>query len=246
MQLLQRHLGRAGAEEFVASKLTALPKLTFTAGVHPHDAKTCNAETLQELRALAKHEHCVAIGECGLDYDRMFTAHEVQLEWCRKQVQLSVELGMPLFLHERDRDSQKGPSLGSARELLEILDSCKVEPQRVCIHCFTGSGDDLRPYVERGFFIGLTGFAGMKLRGGHIRELLRQGALPLNQLMIETDCPFMMPDKCYLPAELGIQGRRNEPCAMPGICRAVAECLGETPEQVAAITTRNAVKFFGL
>jgi len=100
--------------------------------------------------------------------------------------------------------------------------------------------------VERGFFIGLTGFAGMRQRGAHIRELLQQGALPLSQLMLETDCPYMMPDKCYLPAEVGIQGRRNEPCAMPGICRAVAECLGEKPEHVAAMTTANALRFFGL
>ena len=86
----------------------------------------------------------------------------------------------------------------------------------------------------------------MHLRGAHIRQLLRQGALPLRQLMLETDYPFMMPDKSYLPSDLGIQGRRNEPCAMPGVCKAVAECLEETPELVAAATTENALRFFGL
>jgi len=86
----------------------------------------------------------------------------------------------------------------------------------------------------------------MQQRGAHIRAMLQEGKLPLSQLMIETDCPFMMPDQCYLPSELGIQGHRNEPCAMPAVCRAVAECLGEAPEQVAAITTSNAKKFFSL
>lgn len=246
IRLLDKHLGRAAKQEFEAMSPIRLPTLAFTAGVHPHDAKTCGAETLQELRTLATHEQCAAIGECGLDYDRMFSPRAVQLEWCKAQVALAVELGMPLFLHERDRDAHKGPAIGFSPDLLDILDSCRVEPTRVCIHCFTGSGHALRTYVERGFLIGLTGFAGMKQRGAHIRELLQQGALPLNQLMIETDCPFMMPDKCYLPSELGIQGKRNEPCAMPGICRAVAECLGESPEQVAAITTANALRFFGL
>jgi len=246
MDLLQRHLGKAGLSEMQALKLQCLPKLVFTAGVHPHDAKSCNSETLSELRALASLDSCVSMGECGLDYDRMFSPKEVQLEWCRKQVALAVELGMPLFLHERDRDSSKGPALGSTQELVQILESCKVAPSRVCIHCFTGSRDSLRSYVERGYFIGLTGFVGMKTRGAHIREFLRQGDLPLSQLMIETDCPFMMPDKCYLPADVGIEGRRNEPCAMPGICAAVAECLGESPERVAEVTTQNATVFFGL
>lgn len=125
----------------------------------------------------------MAIGECGLDYDRMFSPQAVQLDWCRRQVELAVQLEMPLFLHERDRG--KGQRLGSAKELLSILEESKVEPKKVCIHCFTGEAQELKEYVSKGYFIGLTGFAGMKRRGSHIRELLQSGALPLKQLMIE-------------------------------------------------------------
>lgn len=147
----------------------------------------------------------------------MFSPRELQLEWCRKQVELAVELGMPLFLHERDVDSSKGRKLGSAADLQAILSDCKVEPKKVCIHCFTGNKEELKYYVSQGgrenwntyqgesqgwqaiwqfdigvvgripggYFIGLTGFAAMKKRGRHIREMLESGDLPLQQLMLE-------------------------------------------------------------
>lgn len=236
----------AAKQEVLACKITALPRLFFTAGVHPHDAKSCNAATLTTLRKLASSSVCVAIGECGLDYDRMFSPREVQLEWFQKQVALAVELGMPLFLHERDRDAAKGPRLGSATDLRKILEDCKVDPAKVCIHCFTGSAEDLREFVQRGFYIGLTGFAAMKQRGSHIRRLLQDGSLPVERLMLETDCPFMMPDASYLPQSIGMQARRNEPCAVPAVCKAVAECLQRKPEEVSRITTQTAVRFFGL
>ncbi|CAK9036840.1 unnamed protein product [Durusdinium trenchii] len=222
---IMKCVGAAARHEIEGTSLDRLPQLNFTAGVHPHDAKSCDSNTMAVLRELAAAPGCVSIGECGLDYDRMFSPREVQLEWCRKQVDLAVELGMPLFLHERDRDSNKGRPLGSSVDLRRILSESKVDPKKVCIHCFTGNGEDLRQYVSAGYFIGLTGFAGMKKRGAHIRQLLEQGALPLQQLMIETDCPFMLPDKEYLPDKLGIAGRKNEPCSMPAVCRAIAECL---------------------
>lgn len=201
-------------------------------------------DTIQELRLLARHTQCRAIGECGLDYDRMFTPRDVQLLVFRKQVELAVELKMPLFLHERD--AGRGPLLGSCRELLAILDECQVEPSLVCVHCYTGTEENLQAYLERGYFIGLTGFAGMRQRGSHIRKMLQKGVVPLKQLMIETDCPFMMPDKDYFPDDLGLQGRRMEPCGMPAVCRAVAECLGVEPADVARATTENARRFFRL
>lgn len=244
--LATQHLGAAAAREMQVQGITSLPKLTFTAGVHPHDARTCDSNTLDTLREMTDHRLCVAVGECGLDYDRMFSPREVQLEWCRKQVELAVELDKPLFLHERDRDSSKGPPMGSARDLQTILAESDAYPSRVCVHCYTGSEKNLREYISRGYFIGLTGFAGMKARGSHIRDYLARGIIPLNQLMIETDCPFMMPDKEYLPRDIGMNGRKNEPCAMPGVCQAVAECLGVSAQQVANATAENSARFFGI
>jgi len=247
MQLAERHLGAAAWGELCSLGMPALPSLTFTAGVHPHDAKGCDEHTIDILRGLAADDNCVSIGECGLDYDRMFTPRDVQLTWCRKQVELAVELGMPLFLHERDQDAKKGRgAMGSSRELLEILTSSGVEPSKVCVHCYTGDEETLKKYVSRGYFIGLTGFAGMRKRGAHIREFLSGNIIPLSQLMIETDCPFMMPDSEYIPPMLGLQDRRMEACALPAVCNAVAEAVGQSPEAIARITTENAVRFFGL
>lgn len=239
-------LGAAARLEVKAAKLEALPRLYFTAGVHPHHAKTCDGSTLAALTELAALERCVAIGECGLDYDRMFTPRATQMEWCRKQVELAVSIGMPLFLHERDRGVEKGGPLGSHQDLLNILDECNVESSRVCVHCYTGSREDLVDYVSRGFFIGLTGHAGMQTRGAHIRAALRAGTLPLSRLMLETDCPFMMPDRAYIPTELGIAGKKSEPCVMLSVCKAIAECYGVESNEVAEQTTNNARTFFGL
>ncbi|CAE8588893.1 unnamed protein product [Polarella glacialis] len=240
------YLGVASRKELDAAGIQRLPTLAFTAGVHPHDAKSCDGNTISTLRLLAEHPSCVAIGECGLDYDRMFTPREVQLEWCRKQVELAIELDMPLFMHERDRDAVKGAPLGSAGDLRKIIFESEIDPSKVCIHCFTGSDKDLKEYISRGYQIGLTGFAAMHKRGAHIRRFLEAGDLPLHHLMIETDCPFMLPDKQYLPDSLGIKARTNEPCCMPAVCRAVAECFRVAPEEVARQTTENAARFFGL
>merc|ERR1719316_2104218 len=125
----------------------------------------------------------------------MFSPRDVQLKWFEAQARLAAELQMPLFLHERDRDPDKGEPLGSAADLMRVLEAAGVEPERVCVHCFTGSTDVLQTYVRRGFRIGLTGFVGMRKRGAHVREAVASGLLPLEQLMVETDAPFMKPDK---------------------------------------------------
>lgn len=227
------------------AKHTAV-QLYCTAGVHPHDAKTCDEQTIDQLRELLQAPECVAVGECGLDYDRMFTRRDVQLDWCERQIALAAEVGAPLFLHERDVDADKGEALGSARDLMGILDRQAIEPGRVCVHCFTGSRDVLRAYVERGYTIGLTGFISMAERGADLREALRAGTIPLDQLMLETDSPFMKPDNVCLPNVSVLKRGQNEPCNMPAVCRTVAECLGLPEHIVARAVTDNTKKFFGM
>jgi TatD DNase family protein len=225
----------------------AAVRLFCTAGVHPHDAKSCNEQTISTLKALAQAPECVAIGECGLDYDRMFSARDVQLLWFERQVALAAELAMPLFLHERDRDTHKGKPLGSAADLMRILDSSGVQPEKVCIHCFTGSPENLREYARRGYRIGLTGFAAMRARGAHVREAVAAGQLPLEQLLLETDAPFMKPDKEFLPSACNaiIRGQ-CEPCVVPAVARALAECYRLPADEIARVTTATARGFFGL
>ncbi|KAK3286860.1 hypothetical protein CYMTET_5604 [Cymbomonas tetramitiformis] len=225
-------------------------RIFSTAGVHPHDASSCVdggdgvVSTEEELRRIYSSPWCVAIGETGLDYDRMFTPREVQLEWFRRQAALAVELQAPLFVHERDVDPDKGEPLGSHEDLCRIMDEVGIQPSRVCVHCFTGSEEQLKDYVRKGYNIGLTGFVGMRKRGAHVREALQNGSLPLERIMVETDSPFMQPDKVYIPKELGISYGKNEPCVVPAVVRAVAECMEVPEQQIAHATTQNALRFF--
>ena len=134
--------------------------------------------------------------------------------------------------------------------MLRLLDEFKIAPSRVCTHCFTGPEATLKEYVDRGYAIGFTGFIGMLKRGDHLRRVLKD-VVPLEQLLIETDCPFMRPDNRYLThpdgeSPLGFQGKRMEPAGMVAVCRAVAEVYEISPEELAAATTKNAVQFFNL
>jgi len=222
----------------------SIPSLRFTAGVHPNHLGSTRKDTMDALRTLAASPFCVAVGECGLDYERMGSPREEQIQWCRSQVSLAVELGKPLFLHERERD--KGPPLGAAKDLWQILEEYKVNPSQACIHCFTGSAQQLQEYVRKGYVIGLTGFIGMQRRAAHLRRALQEGILPLSQLVLETDSPYMMPDANYIPGSIGMQLRRMEPAAMPAVCQAVAECMGISAAEVAQATTANAKRLFNL
>lgn len=241
--------GSAAATRVATMHAGGPVRVYATAGMHPHDAAAWRGGaggTAAALRALLAGPRCVAVGECGLDYHRLRAPRPVQLAALRGQLELAAELRAPVFLHERERGPDKGPPLGSHADLVAAIDAVGVAPRRVLVHCFTGSADELRDYAARGYTVGVTGFVAIARRGAELRAALAAGALPLSQLVVETDAPFLRPDG--LPAELRIgRGRRgNEPCALPQIVRAVAACLGVSDAEVADATTRNAERFFGL
>ncbi|BFH60795.1 TatD family hydrolase [Paenibacillus azoreducens] len=203
-------------------------KMYATAGVHPHDVKGCGADTLGTLRKLAALPQVVAIGECGLDYNRDFSPRDVQRRWFREQIKLAEELDMPLFLHERDAH---GDFAAIMREHPEMIGKSVV-------HCFTGTGEELRTYLEMGFHIGITGWICDERRGQHLRELVKE--IPLERLMIETDAPYLTPrDMRPKP-----KGGRNEPAFLVHILETVASCMGMEAEDVAAGTARTTKAFF--
>ncbi|KAJ8962802.1 hypothetical protein NQ318_001201 [Aromia moschata] len=142
--------------------------LYSTAGIHPHDAKSYTDESWEELRHLAENLECVAIGECGLDYNRNFSEPEDQRTVFRKHIELAIELNKPLFVHERD----------AHEDLIEILDKFKGKLPPVLIHCFTGSSESALIYLERGFYIGLTGYLCKDKSDTGIRKLLRMVRFP--------------------------------------------------------------------
>jgi len=144
------------------------------------------------------------------------------------------------FIHEREAHD----------DLVKILEEFddgeegkKKQSLKICVHCFTGSEEELRYYVSRGYYIGITGFIAMKSRGERLREAVRRKALPLPQLMIETDSPYMCPDH---PQCKVYKRSRNEPCTLGITAQTLAECYDISVEKLAAETTQNAVEFFRL
>jgi TatD DNase family protein len=206
------------------------PKQLFsTAGVHPHDSKNCTEETMSELRRLAAHKEVVAIGECGLDFNRDFSPRPLQEKWFEAQVALAEEVQRPLFLHERDAQERFCAILKAVRKSVPAV-----------IHCFTAGREELRTYLDMGLHIGITGWICDERRGMHLRELVKE--IPPERLMIETDAPFLLPRTMAAKPKDG----RNEPAFLPYVLQTVAECFGKPAVEVAEATTRTARKFFGI
>jgi TatD DNase family protein len=190
-------------------------------------------ESRRALLEAARRDRVVALGECGLDFDRNFSPPLQQEAAFRLQLALGTELGLPLFCHER-----------AAHErfvaLLREIPRDKRPP--VCVHCFTGTRGELETYVAEGCFIGITGWIADVRRGGALREAVK--ALPLERLLLETDAPFLAPP---LPPTLGLSPvRRNEPCLLPLVLQALADAMGLEPAVVAEAASRNTATFFRL
>lgn len=237
-----------------ALRLTRLyPNILYsTAGIHPHDAKSWEEDTYRELELIASAGECVAVGECGLDFNRNFSPPDVQISVFEKQVELACKLGKPLFLHERDAHDT----------MVEILTKNLDRLPACVIHCFTGTKEQALKYLELGCYIGLTGYLWKDKSENGVRKILEEGAIPLDKLLVETDSPFMYPNTrasklpqhikdCLTERSVTFLQRyctfqRNEPCSLPVTVEMIAAYIKKTPEEVALATTFNALKVFGL
>jgi len=220
----------SGSEDAIRLAATQPRRFAATAGVHPHHASEFDAATGPALRALLESPHCVAVGECGLDFFRNFSTHEQQEHAYREQLRLAARMKMPVFLHQRDAHSH---FIGILREHLDGI-------PRAVAHCFTGAADELLAYLELGLYIGITGWICDERRGHHLKEIV--GEIPLDRIMIETDAPYLLP-RDLVPKP---KSRRNEPRHLAHILAVVAEAMQVEPEELAAATTANARRFFGL
>lgn len=202
--------------------------LAATAGVHPHDAKDVEPGWLDRLEALLAQPCVKAVGETGLDFNRNYSPREAQLAAFDAQIELAVRLAQPLFVHDRD----------SGGAVLERLLAHGPKPRQVVIHCFTGSALELEGYLSAGFLIGITGWICDERRGLELRELVR--LIPAQQLMIETDAPFLLPRTI----EPKPTTRRNEPANLIWVARCIAEARDQSVTDLIATTTDNARGFF--
>lgn len=210
---------------------TGIRNLYFTVGVHPHDAKSFYSDSsLQAMRELLAHPLAVAVGECGLDFNRDYSPRPVQLQVFLQQVKLACELQKPLFVHEREAHEAL---VGVLDELQQDVSVPPLPP--IVIHCFTGTETQALEYIRRGFCIGFTGTICKKERGAPLREILPK--LPLDRLMVETDAPFMGFKK---------KRRGSEPADVVDVARRLADVVGVPHETVFDVTTRTASAFFRL
>jgi len=204
--------------------------LFATAGVHPHDADGVSGDYLAELAELARQPLVKAIGECGLDFNRNFSAPDQQLKVFKEQIHLAKQLNMPLFLHQRDAFQSW------FSELQPFVDQI---PSMIA-HCFTGSKDELEKCLDVGMYIGITGWICDERRGKSLQEMV--SLIPLERLLIETDSPYLTP-RTIKPKP---KSSRNEPSYLPFIIEKIASVTARDHREIACQTSINARQVFNL
>lgn len=230
VQMVVTGASREGSRQALALARAHPGRLFATAGVHPHHALEVTEEAIAELRELLTQPEVVAVGECGLDYFRDFSPRHAQQRAFERQLELAIECGKPLFLHQRDAHD----------DLLAILKPYLPKCGPAVVHCFTGDERALRESLDAGCYIGITGWLCDERRGQHLRELVKR--IPADRLMVETDGPYLLP-RSLKPAP---KDRRNEPAFLPHIVHELARDRGEDVAVTAASTTATARGFFRL
>lgn len=194
-------------------------------GIHPNETGELNEERFQWLRERAKHPKNVAIGEIGLDYHWDTPEREIQKEWFVRQLGLAGEMNLPVIIHSRD----------AANDTYQILKEAQAETIGAIIHCFSYGIEQARQYLNMGFYLGIGGvvtFTNAK-RSKEVVEFA-----PLEQLVLETDCPYLAP--------VPNRGKRNSSLNLPYVVKEIARLKNTDYETVVRVTSENAKKFYRL
>ena len=214
-----------GAKESVA--LAKRYSFAYAAvGIHPDHAKELNEAEFEVLRRLAAEDKVVAIGEIGLDYYWDATEREQQKYWFRRQLTLAHEKDLPVVIHSRE----------AAADTLEIIKEAYLASAKTLtgvIHCFSYGVELAREYVAMGFYLGVGGVATFK-NGRKLKEVIE--AVPLEQIVLETDCPYLAP--------VPFRGKRNSSELLSYVVKAIAELKGISEEEVERITWENACRLY--
>ncbi|MBK7643533.1 MAG: TatD family hydrolase [Planctomycetes bacterium] len=193
-----------------------------TAGIHPHDAQHADAATRAAIEELCAAPECVAVGETGLDWFKQFSPREAQLASFRWQLALARRLDKPVIVHCRD----------AHEDVLELLR--EQRGVRGVMHCYSLGAEELPHYLELGMYISFSGVVTYP-KNERNREAAR--AVPLERLLVETDCPFLAPQSR--------RGKRNEPAFLRETLGEIARLRGAQTEELARATSANAQRLFG-
>jgi TatD DNase family protein len=197
-----------------------------TVGTHPHEAKELTPQHLDQLAGLAKHPRVIAWGEIGLDYFYDHSPRDIQQRVFRDQLVLAHRAKLPIIIHCRDAWS----------DCLQVLDEVwRPTGLGGILHCFTSTLEDARRGLEMGFLISFAGNSTYP-KATNLRDVAK--ALPLGNILIETDAPYLAPQ--------GYRGKRNEPAYVGEVAKALASVRNLRAEEVASATAANFRRFFGL
>ncbi|WP_348760636.1 TatD family hydrolase [uncultured Salinisphaera sp.] len=213
-----------------AALAAADARLSATAGLHPHHASDWDDTLSEQITTAAQAGRIVAVGEAGLDYFRDVSPRADQHTAFVAQLQIAADTGLPVFLHQRESHADFRAILAEHRDTLGD----------VVVHCFTDNETALADYLALDCHIGITGWVCDERRGADLYAIVRD--IPDDRLMIETDCPYLLP-RTIRPKP---KSRRNEPAYLPWVAETVATARDQSVAHIEAITTTNAQRFFGL
>lgn len=195
-----------------------------TAGIHPHEADSATPEVLEKLDELARADEVVAVGECGMDYVRSETTREDQLAAFTAQMALAEKLKLPVVIHSRE----------SYDDVAGVLESFSGRVKGI-IHCMSGGADFRDRALDMGYYIAIGGPVTYKANE-ELRLVIR--GVPLERLLLETDAPFLPPEK--------MRPGRNEPAFLTEVVRELAELYNVSAEEIERHTSENAIRAFNL
>lgn len=200
------------------------PQVIASVGVHPHDVKEVELEAcIEELRQLSASPHVAALGEIGLDYYWNNSPQEMQQAFFRRQLELAKTLGLPVIIHDRDAHD----------DTLRLIEAVDMSPVGGVFHCFSGDLAMAERVRELGFLVSIAGPVTFK-KAGNLPDIAK--ALPLEALLVETDCPYLAP--------IPFRGKRNEPAYVRYTAAKIAELRGISLEEVAEQTSQNFFRLF--
>ncbi|NMA84657.1 MAG: TatD family hydrolase [Epulopiscium sp.] len=194
-----------------------------TVGVHPHAVEKLEDDHIHILRKYILEPKVVAIGEIGLDYYYEHSPREVQKKWFEKQITLAKENKLPIIVHSRD----------AAKDTYDILQQHASTLYGGVIHCYSGSLEMAKEYVDMGFYLGVGGVITFK-NAKKLVEVVRE--IPLTSLLIETDAPYLTP--------IPHRGKRNDSTMLPYIAQAIADIKQISLEEVVEQTRENGRNLF--
>jgi len=210
----------------VISIIDKYENLYGSVGIHPHYASNVSSADIDQVKELAKHKKIVAIGETGLDFHYNFSKHDAQKQLFANLLEIAAERKLPVIIHCRN----------AFDETIEIIDKFKDNLKNAVFHCWGGTVEQTQIVLDEGFYISFTGVVTFK-NADQTRDAAK--IVPLERMMIETDCPYMSPEPMR-------KQKINEPALLIHTAQKIAELKQISLERFADKVTKTTKRFFNL